>query len=110
MASLGYTMVLDGARLKDRVKSLNSIVNLDGPMILEIMLSLEYNVSMDDPTITKDVEEYVIPSRERDLLHKLKAIVQDPPHGPFLKNDLMWLPHFTSGHGLYREAKITVIP
>jgi hypothetical protein len=40
----------------------------------------------------------------------LKATVQDPPLGPFKKNDIMWLPHFTSGHGLYKEAKITVIP
>jgi hypothetical protein len=22
----------------------------------------------------------------------------------------MWLPHFTSGHGLYKEAEITMIP
>ncbi len=44
-------MVLDDARLKDRAKSLDSIVNLDGLGILEIMSSLEYNVSMDDPTI-----------------------------------------------------------
>jgi hypothetical protein len=35
--------------------------------------------------ITKDVQEYVVPSRERDLLHKLKAKVQDPPHEPFFK-------------------------
>jgi hypothetical protein len=31
--------VLDDARLKDRVKSLDSIVNLDDPGILEIMSS-----------------------------------------------------------------------
>jgi hypothetical protein len=83
MASLNYTMVLDDARLKDRVKSLDSIVNLDGLGILEIMSSLEYNVLVDNPTIIEDVQEYVIPSRERDLLHKLKAIVQDPLLGPF---------------------------
>jgi len=40
----------------------------------------------------------------------LKATVQDPPLGPFFLNDIMWLPHFTSGHGLYKEAKTTVIP
>jgi hypothetical protein len=74
------------------------------------MSSLEYNVSMDDPTIIKDVQEYVVASRERDLFHKLKAIVQDPPLGPFLKNDFMWLPHVTSGHGLYREVEITMTP
>jgi hypothetical protein len=83
MASLNYTMVLDDARLKYRVKSLDSIVNLDGLGILEIMSSLEYNVLVDNPTIIEDVQEYVIPSRERDLLHKLKAIVQDPLLGPF---------------------------
>jgi len=38
---------------------------------------------VDDPTITEDVYEYVVPSRERDLLHKLKAIIQDPPLEPF---------------------------
>ncbi len=65
---------------------------------------------MDDPTIIKDVQKYVVPSREKDILHKLKATIQDPPLGPFLKNDIMWLPHLTSGHGLYKEAEITVIP
>jgi len=65
---------------------------------------------MDDPTITKDVQKYVVPSKERVLLHKLKATFQDLPLGPFLKNDLMWLPHLTSGHGLYREAEIAMIP
>jgi hypothetical protein len=83
---------------------------LNGLGILKIMLSLKYNVSVDDPTIIKDVQEYVVPSRERDLFDKLKAIVQDPPLGPFKKNDLMWLPHLTSGHGLYREAEIAMIP
>jgi len=110
MASSSYTMVLDDVGLKDRVKSLDSIINLDGLGIFKIMSSLEYNVSMDDPTIIKDVQEYVVPSRERDLFDKLKAIVQDPPLRPFLKNDIMWLPHLTSGHGLYREAKIAMIP
>ncbi len=65
---------------------------------------------VDDPTITEDVQEYVVPSRERDLFHKLKAIIQDPPLEPFLKNDFMWLPHLTSGLGLYREVEIVVIP
>jgi hypothetical protein len=51
MASSNYIMVLDDARLKDRAKRLDSIVNLDGPRIFEIMSSLEYNASMDDPTI-----------------------------------------------------------
>jgi hypothetical protein len=73
----------------------NSIANLDGLGILEIMSSLEYNVLVDDPTITKDVQKYVVPSRKRDLLHKLKATFQDPPFGPFEKNDFMWLPHLT---------------
>jgi adenine-specific DNA methylase len=89
MASSSYTMVLDDVGLKDRVKSLDSIINLDGLGIFKIMSSLEYNVSMDDPTIIKDVQEYVVPSRERDLFDKLKAIVQDPPLRPFLKNDIM---------------------
>jgi hypothetical protein len=65
---------------------------------------------VDDLTIIGDVQEYVVPSRERDLFHKLKATIQDPPLGPFFKNDLMWLPHFTSGHGLYKEVKIIVKP
>jgi len=39
MASLNYTMVLDDVGVKDRVKSPNSIVNLDGLGILEIMSS-----------------------------------------------------------------------
>jgi hypothetical protein len=38
---------------------------------------------MHDPTIIKDVQKYVVPSRERDVLHKLKATIQDPPLGPF---------------------------
>ncbi len=76
-------MVLDDARLKNRVKSLDSIVNLDGIGILEIMSSLEYSVSVDDPTIIEDVQEYVVPSRERDLFHILKTTVQDPLLGPF---------------------------
>jgi hypothetical protein len=78
MASPSYTMVLDDVGLKDKVKNPNSIVNLDGLGILEIMSSLEYNVSMDDPTIVKDVQKYVVLSRERNHFHKLKAIVQDP--------------------------------
>jgi heme oxygenase len=39
MASFSYTMVVDDARLKDRVKNPYSIVNLDGLDILEIMSS-----------------------------------------------------------------------
>jgi hypothetical protein len=39
MASPSYTMVLNDARLKDRVKNPNSIVNLNGLGILEIMSS-----------------------------------------------------------------------
>jgi hypothetical protein len=39
MASPSYTMVLDDVELKDKVKSLDSIVNLDGPKILKIMSS-----------------------------------------------------------------------
>jgi hypothetical protein len=38
---------------------------------------------MDDSTITKDVQKYVVPSKEKVLLHKLKATFQDPPLGPF---------------------------
>jgi hypothetical protein len=75
-------MVLDDAGLKDRVKSPNSIINLNGPRILEIMLSPKYNVLMEDLTIIKDVQEYVVPSRERDFLNKLKD-VQDPLIGRF---------------------------
>jgi hypothetical protein len=56
MASLSYTMVLDDVGPKDKVKNQNSIVNLDGLGILEIMSSLECNVSMDDPTIIKNVQ------------------------------------------------------
>ncbi len=37
-------MVLDDVRLKDRVKNPDSIVNLDGLGILEIMSSPKYNV------------------------------------------------------------------
>jgi len=85
MASTNYTMVLNDARLKDRVKSLDSILNLDGLGIFEIMSSPKYNVSTNDPTITKDVQEYVVLSRERDLLHKSKATIQGPPLGPFFK-------------------------
>jgi hypothetical protein len=70
------------------------------------MSSPKYNVSMDDPTIIDDVQEYVVPSRERYLLHKLKATIKDLPLGPFFKNDLMWLPHLRNGHGLYKEAKL----
>jgi hypothetical protein len=55
MVSSSYTMMLDDARLKNRVKSPDSIVNLDGLGILKIMSSPMYNVSMDDPTITKGV-------------------------------------------------------
>ncbi len=29
---------------------------------------------------------------------------------PFQRYDIMWLPHITSGHGLYTNAKIAVIP
>jgi hypothetical protein len=39
MASPSYTMVLDDTGLQDKVKSLDSIVNLDGPKILKIMSS-----------------------------------------------------------------------
>jgi hypothetical protein len=39
MASPSYTMVLDNVGLKDKVKSLNSFVNLDGLGIFEIMSS-----------------------------------------------------------------------
>ncbi len=76
-------MVLDDVGLKNKVKNPNFIVNLDGLGILEIMSSIEHNVSVDDPTIIKKVQEYVVPSRERDLFHKLKAIVQNPFLGPF---------------------------
>jgi hypothetical protein len=64
---------------------------------------------VDDPTIIKDVQEYVVFSREKVFLHKLKATVQDLLLDLFL-NDFMWLPHFTSGHGLYREVEIVMIP
>ncbi len=76
-------MVLDDVGLKDKVKNPISIINLDGLGILEIISNLEYNVSMSEPTIIKDVQEYVVPSRKRDFFHKLKAIIQDPPFGPF---------------------------
>jgi hypothetical protein len=39
MASPSYTMVLDDVGLKDKVKSPDSIVNLDAPGIFEIMSS-----------------------------------------------------------------------
>jgi hypothetical protein len=55
MASLNYTRVLDDARLKNKVKSTNSIINLDGLGIFELMSSPKYNVSMDDPTIIEGV-------------------------------------------------------
>jgi hypothetical protein len=32
------------------------------------------------------------------------------PQGPFNKFDIVWLPHVTSGNGLYTHAKIIVIP
>jgi hypothetical protein len=51
-----------------------------------------------------------IPSRERDLLQALKAIVQEPSLGPFQKSNILWLPHVTSGHGLYNSAEIAIIP
>ncbi len=40
----------------------------------------------------------------------MKSIVQDHVFRPFLKNDFMWLPHLTNGHGLYKEVKIGVVP
>jgi hypothetical protein len=39
MAGPRYIMALDDARLINRVKSPNSIVDLDGPRILKIMSS-----------------------------------------------------------------------
>ncbi len=38
-------MVLDDARLKNKVKILDSIVNLDGPEILEIMSNLDVKIN-----------------------------------------------------------------
>ncbi len=45
-----------------------------------------------------------------DLLQALKAIVREPPLGPFQRSNIMWLPHVTSGHGLYTNVEIAVIP
>jgi hypothetical protein len=44
------------------------------------------------------------------LLQALKAIMQEPPPWPFQKSNILWLPHVTSGHGLYNSAKIAIIP
>jgi hypothetical protein len=75
------------------------------------MANLEYNVVFDDGGIQEIIEDTpFISSRERDLLQALKANVQEPPPGPFQKFDILCLPHVTSGHGLYNNAEITIIP
>jgi len=75
------------------------------------MVGPKYNVVFDDGGILEIIEDTpFIPSRERDLLQALKAIVQEPPLGPFQKSNILWLPHVTSGHGLYNNAEIAVIP
>jgi hypothetical protein len=49
-------------------------------------------------------------SRERDLIQALKETLQSPPPGPFQKHDINWLPHVTTGHGLYNHIENAVIP
>jgi len=36
--------------------------------------------------------------------------MQETPPRPFQRFDIMWLPHITSGHGLYTNAEIAFIP
>jgi hypothetical protein len=49
-------------------------------------------------------------SKERDLIQILKETLQSPPHRPFQKHDIKWLPHVTTKHGFYNHTKILVIP
>jgi hypothetical protein len=75
------------------------------------MAGPKYNVVFDDGGILEIIEDTpFIPSRERDLLQAWKAMVQKPPLGPFQKSNILWLPHVTSGHGLYNNAEIAIIP
>jgi hypothetical protein len=49
-------------------------------------------------------------ARERDLIQALKETLQSPPPGPFQKNNINWLRHVTTGHGLYKHIKTRIIP
>jgi hypothetical protein len=45
-----------------------------------------------------------------DLLQASKATVLEPPPRLFQRSNIMWLSHVTSGHGLYTNVEITIIP
>ncbi len=65
----------------------------------------------DDGGVPEIIEDTpFIPSRKRDLLQALKATVQEPLLGPIQKSNILWLPHVTSGHGLYNTVEIAIIP
>jgi hypothetical protein len=56
------------------------------------------------------VEEPFVSIRENELIKKLKETVQICSQGPFDRYDIVWLPHVTSGNGLYIHVEIIVIP
>ncbi len=61
----------------------------------------------DDCGVPKIIEDTpFIPSTKRNLLQALKVIVQEP----CLEPNILWLPHVTSGHGLYSNVEIAIIP
>jgi hypothetical protein len=65
---------------------------------------------VDDVNTIEKVEEPFVTTRENKLITKLKVILQIHLQGLFGKFDIVWLPHVTSGNGLYTHAKIAVIP
>jgi hypothetical protein len=70
-----------------------------------------YKVVMDDVRILKILhnEPFVV-LKERDLIEALKETVQSPLPRPFQKDHIIWLPHLTSRHNLYKQIEIVVIP
>ncbi len=76
-----------------------------------VMAGPKCNVVFDDGGIPEVFEDTpLLRSKEANLLQALKAIMQETPPRPFQRFDIMGLPHITSGHGLYTNAEIAVIP
>jgi hypothetical protein len=74
------------------------------------MGSPEHKLVVDDVNTIEEVEEPFVVAQENELIKKLKETMQIPPQGPFGKFDIVWLPHVTSGNGLYPHVEIIVIP
>ena len=50
------------------------------------------------------------PDRERVHLEEMRGMLQNPPPGPFKKENILWKPFLTQGGGHHRLNDLAVIP